>query len=495
MGYLAALTELGLMKNVRYITGISGGSWASSAYTFAPASVSDEEYLGSVTQPENITMAGLDIMSPKCARKSATLNFTAVFLKHILHGVSQAWVEAVSQVFLEPNGIDPRGMFSLNADTMKAIVAQNPSLASTKFNLPKAGRPFIVIGTALLGPSKMVPFDNRHRKYSQLEITPLYIGEPFIQNITYTRNHVVIKDGTETRIVGGLIEPFAFGGATAPATRLPSSTPSAMITVPSPGSHFFTLGNATASSSYAPGAVFSDIGILDSLGMEIPYWSPSADVQPGVGAEKYYFGDGGDVQNPNIIAMILRRVEHIIAFCNFVTPVRSTFDPNSTKITDKDMDDDIPAYFGIFVEKNKSETGTYINQNQIFATEKFAPLVRRFQEAQMAGRGIVVTETHTTVENKFWGVVAGIEVNITWVYLSRAAEWEAKLMDDDVKKHIIPRKNPEDPSNTIASGPFKSFPHYSTTELQLTNAQTNLLADLSGWVIEENRAEFEAALS
>jgi hypothetical protein len=26
------------------------------------------------------------------------------------------------------------------------------------------------------------------------------------------------------------------------------------------------------------------------------------------------------------------------------------------------MDDDIPAFFGIYVEKNKSETGTYVNQ-------------------------------------------------------------------------------------------------------------------------------------
>jgi hypothetical protein len=49
---------------------------------------------------------------------------------------------------------------------------------------------------------------------------------------------------------------------------------------------------------------------------------------------KYYFGDGGDVQNPNLIAMLLRRVERIVVFCNFVTPIRSDFDPNSTKVTD-----------------------------------------------------------------------------------------------------------------------------------------------------------------
>jgi hypothetical protein len=277
---------MGLMKNVRYITGISGGSWASSVYTFAPASISDEEYLGPITEPANITMSSLASMSSKCARKSASLNFTDVFLKYVLHGVDVGWVEAVSQVFLKPNGIDPRSLFSLNADTVKGIVAQNPSLASAKFTLPKAGRPFVVISTALLGPSEMVPFVNLHRKYSQLEITPLYIGEPFVQNITYMRHKDFEKDKTETRVVGGLVEPFAFGGATAPAARLPAGATTGVLTVPSPGEHFFTLGNATASSSYAPGAVFSDIGVLSGLGMEIPYWSPSADVAPGVKADK-----------------------------------------------------------------------------------------------------------------------------------------------------------------------------------------------------------------
>jgi hypothetical protein len=63
-----------------------------------------------------------------------------------------------------------------------------------------------------------------------------------------------------------------------------------------------------------------------------------------------------------------------------------------------------------------------------------------------------------------------------------------------VKKNVLPKKHPEDPSQTISSGPFKHFPHYSTEEVQLSTAQTNLLADFSGWVVGANRAQFEAAL-
>lgn len=35
IGYLAGLTELGLIPNIRYISGISGGSWATLTYTYS----------------------------------------------------------------------------------------------------------------------------------------------------------------------------------------------------------------------------------------------------------------------------------------------------------------------------------------------------------------------------------------------------------------------------------------------------------------------------
>ena len=35
LSYIAALHELGLMDNVRYVTGISGGSWATAVYAYA----------------------------------------------------------------------------------------------------------------------------------------------------------------------------------------------------------------------------------------------------------------------------------------------------------------------------------------------------------------------------------------------------------------------------------------------------------------------------
>ena len=60
MGQLRALTSLELVDKIGYISCVSGGSWASTAYTcYREGAASDEEFLGPMTAPQNITMAGL----------------------------------------------------------------------------------------------------------------------------------------------------------------------------------------------------------------------------------------------------------------------------------------------------------------------------------------------------------------------------------------------------------------------------------------------------
>jgi hypothetical protein len=76
--------------------------------------------------------------------------------------------------------------------------------------------------------------------------------------------------------VGGLVEPFAFGGGAAPAEGLPSGQRSGTVRLPAPAGRgtagrtgFFTLGNATSSSSYAPADIFDGITGLDSQGLQV----------------------------------------------------------------------------------------------------------------------------------------------------------------------------------------------------------------------------------
>ena len=81
------------------------------------------------------------------------------------------------------------------------------------------------------------------------------------------------------------------------------------------------------------------------------------------------------------------------------------------------------------------------------------------QDAAAAGEGAVVTYEHTTVDNEWWGINAGMKVKVTWVYLSRVLNWEKEL-PAEVQKHL--NKNQEDPSlKAPLFSKFSSFPYVS----------------------------------
>jgi hypothetical protein len=57
MGQMRALKALGLLDRVSYISSVSGGTWASAAFTFLPARISDDNFLGPVVEPQSIDTA------------------------------------------------------------------------------------------------------------------------------------------------------------------------------------------------------------------------------------------------------------------------------------------------------------------------------------------------------------------------------------------------------------------------------------------------------
>src|SRR5687767_4767891 len=60
MGQLRGLLSFGGLNNVDYISCVSGGSWASTAFAYYKAgAASDEEFLGPITEPASITLDGL----------------------------------------------------------------------------------------------------------------------------------------------------------------------------------------------------------------------------------------------------------------------------------------------------------------------------------------------------------------------------------------------------------------------------------------------------
>ena len=134
-----------------------------------------------------------------------------------------------------------------------------------------------------------------------------------------------------------------------------------------------------------------------------------------------------------------------------------------------------------------------LENSQIFPKSDFVPFVQGLQAAQQVGRGNVYVHRHTTVANAKFGIEAGQEVEMVWIYHGRCFEWESRL-NDDMYDQVTPRRNKDDPAELPSSGDFEDFPHFSTGVNGRNFEQANLLADLSGWIIHENKAMLDTFL-
>lgn len=114
-----------------------------------------------------------------------------------------------------------------------------------------------------------------------------------------------------------------------------------------------------------------------------------------------------------------------------------------------------------------------------------------FHKASMTGKGIVYRSLWTTVDNPFYGVEGGKEVDVTFYYLEAPQQWMDSL-PTDVREEVEREKNGLFDS-FIPS--FENFPYYDTDKFTLSYRETNLLANVVGWTVLENQKLFADVLS
>eukprot|EP00943_MAST-04B_sp_MAST-4B-sp1_P005941 g5941.t1 len=531
MGVLRALTNLGLMKHIRYIGGASGGGWAATAYTyFQPntplatmhiqtngsvrtiysetdmSASNDDQLLGNITAPSEITQANLDFIAPNCLRgsvsKGVLSNFVKEWIKNGFH-FHKAFIAGIHQNYLLRAGIPapydkvPK-LFSYNEETISNIKARNPSLEND-FITQAAGRPVITIGCTLLGPTRLIPFDKYNRTYNILEMNPFYIGRPDTDVYTYVSDK---GKNSGTAIVGGMIESFAFTGHSNNNQRLNASENIGTLTDVSMPSEVFTVSHAASVGGWAAAdEISSQLGPIgpianDLFGLDSNYFSTSTPPQ-GYSSESgqlFALGDAGITENSHLISLLRRTdLKGFVLITNTDVPMTASnkWDPTKRPPTTAEMDDTIPNYFGVKVDK--ADAPWDYSKNHVFETSQFVPFCVAMQKAIASGNGGVVFMELNVVENKYWGIQGGYSVNVTWYLTSRVYNWE-KLLPDFLKSDVIP-SGPEDPTNLPSThSKYPSFPHYPTMDLQLNNAQSNLLANLMGWVVLKNQDLFCAAL-
>ena len=103
-----------------------------------------------------------------------------------------------------------------------------------------------------------------------------------------------------------------------------------------------------------------------------------------------------------------------------------------------------------------------------------------------ANQTVMHRETYRVLDNVFYGIEGGWEVNVLWVYNERVKDWEEKL--------------PPRIRSMIGQGSLGNFPHYKTyfqnppAIIDLSAKQVSLLAHLSCWNVLENAHQFRDIL-
>lgn len=506
IGQMKGLEKLGLWDDVGYISAVSGGSWASTIFTFYnEGAENDDQLLGTIIAPGDLNMDKLAYMPEGFMGKVITNHLIDDVFKRLAEGsltlgilqkMDYVWIDAVGSTYLQPYGLYDRKhpkYFTLNDSTRNGILARNKKLKATDFITVHSQkgdikRPYLIVNSSLLAPNRYLPIKNPEN-LSVFNYTPLYIGSN--HPIGVTDIELLSGDAISFNAGGGFVEPFGFGSDLLHRQdrQLTPGNKGTKLRVKLAKDRFQAV-DATGTSSAAYGATFSsslfaqlESSLLthfsaDQLIPEEEYWPIS---ENGVveEAEEYRFTDGGNLENFGLISLLQRGVKKAIVFINTDTPLDVTLDPSaSCPPLASQVSSDLFPLFGY-------KLGNQVH-NQVFSKSDFKRVYDTLRKAKLENRTVMAKTILKTVKNDWWGINSGKEVEVLWVYNEKVNDWE-KLLPPDVKKQIC--DGPD--------GKFPDFPLYKLigenglqNGISLTTEQVNLLYQFSAWNVYSNKDVF-----
>ena len=477
MGQMRALNKFKLFPAIRYISCVSGGSWASTIFCYYRQGATDDQaLLGPVTPANGINQQHLNSgLNSSMLAYGATRNLLEIILKWELsfdfkYTSNDVWIYSISQAYLQDFGLfdynaashhpDQLPYYSWDQATVDTIKFKNPSLQNAAFYTSRDKRPYLIVNACILLPQD----DPSQNDNVHFEYTPLTVGRPTLSEF----------DGRY--FGGGFIEPFAYRSE-APQGNGPWINGDYVSVAGQ--DRPFTLNDTTGTSSSAYAEEIIDDFSIDRFDPKCFYF-PQQSSGALTGAQTY-FGDGGILENIGIIPLIQRGVKTIFAFVNTQTKLSLDYVPNANpndQANDPNgvCDTSLPALFGYSNDNWK----WYYPNNQVFPSEDFPKLISALQSQKNKDEPLIIGSEHSVVKNNFWGVAASNDkVKVIWFYLDRCKNWEKALGDATIANEI------NQGNQSSPSGPFENFPNYLTINqnafdlVKLTPEQIVLMADFT----------------
>ncbi|CAJ1422875.1 unnamed protein product [Effrenium voratum] len=491
LGVLRALESLKLIPHVDAISSVSGGTWASAIYMFAK-DVSVEELLGEDTHPNVLTMAKLrevparlgDVATTNIASKISSM----MFVSKGSTNPHDMWIKLYAEAVLKPFGLANRSQYmAANEESLQSILERNPGLTREQFMVPNPLRPkTFIMGGTMLAPLGLSATED---SAVSLQMSPDFTGSPF-----YPKDKLVTYgggDGREFLVGGGFVESFAFGGSAPLSADGQRGGGDVQMEAPPTA---FSLADAIGISSAAFASVLLSVPIAAKLfGYQAEEFLPVKDVWPVTSNKfpnwraslKYQLGDGAEVDNTGMMALLQRKVPKIVAVFGTNRPLAEDMD-FCLDLSQIDLrgkaTNDLLDKFGV----TKEGVGEYLVYNQVFHLDDLHKLLCEFQKKLRAGDPLVVQQRLEVLENEKWGIKGNWHVNMIFVYLHRSKRFDVNLPPETFQE-----------VEKGGSGGFGNWPHFKTSHqnsgsfTSYTPAQVNLLAGFGEYMVRFNANMFE----
>lgn len=251
-----------------------------------------------------------------------------------------------------------------------------------------------------------------------------------------------------------------------------------------------------------------------------PTWPVALERQGDDKQRDFYLGDGGLVENGGLPEAIRSGAKCSIVLLNNIRPPDVSVVGDWCNVSDvvkqnplsllgpaalgfPEKDGPLYDYFGIFLQLGDATLKTIgfdFTNNQLFETHLIFDLFCEATTLTAQGKPAVVHKNYTTLENKHWGIKAGTEVDVLFVFTQISEDWLEQL-DPATKEAIL---NGDFNTKGNVNGfpwPFP-FPHLSTFQPQGEGAestaigieQANLYASLTEYSLRVNEPKLRQCM-
>lgn len=480
LGYIRAFIKLNLLKDIKYVSCVSGSTWTWVPFTYLKENWNEEKFVGLDifgnlnkklnTNDINYTdekYFGNSLIS--YANNFSLLLYIYESLRYLGHDErSRIWPYMLGKIFLEPYQLLDTQFFAPNKNI--AEIFKNNLQINEEFKIPyNNDRPFIITNTNVVKPDKKGTLVNTN--FDLINITPLYSG-------TLSTLHI-----DNENYGNGYINTYAFNphiynkseNKNFAKVEIPISHPITDI-------HRFNLFDMMGTSSAAFGIITEFFG-LDSV-------NPSYKlIDKEQNKLKYFdFVDGGVLDNTGILPMLQRKVKNIVLFVNSDSKIDIT---NNDDDMTKSIDLTLRQLFLGNVDINKQtylHHFEYINDLKVFENKnnklwtKFLNVIR--YNIENNDTAFAQLENIKTLENTNLHIPKYKIDKLIIIYLYQSNDWTYNRIDENIRK-------------MLDTDYYKNFPYYNTIFentgliekelLALLPSEFNLLADLTYYNTMKNK--------